>query len=164
MPGTEPDLEKLLDALVRARVEFIVVGGVCAVLHGAPVSTFDLDVVHARTPENLDRLANALEQLGAHYREKPQIRPDAVRLDTPGHHLLMTDHGPLDILGSLTGGGGYTDLIQHTESVDLGEGASVVILDLPTLVHLKKVLDRERDRAVLPILRKTLEERGRKES
>jgi hypothetical protein len=45
-----------MQTLADHRVEFIVIGGVCAVLHGAPVTTFDLDVVHSRTPENLNRL------------------------------------------------------------------------------------------------------------
>ena len=36
---------ELLQSLVEGNVEFIVVGGVAAVLEGVPVSTFDLDIV-----------------------------------------------------------------------------------------------------------------------
>jgi hypothetical protein len=59
-----------LEVLARHHVDFIVVGGVAAVLNGAPVSTFDLDIVHARTDANLDRLMHALGELEAHYRDQ----------------------------------------------------------------------------------------------
>jgi predicted nucleotidyltransferase len=52
-------------------------------------------------------------------------------------------------------------LLKHTEEVDLGEGIQVIILNLPTLISMKEQLGRDRDRAVLPILRKTLQERHR---
>jgi hypothetical protein len=56
----EADLEALIEALVNAQIEFIVVGGAAAVLHGAPTTTQDLDIVHHRTPENIARLATLL--------------------------------------------------------------------------------------------------------
>lgn len=48
------DLARLIQALGDGGVEFIVVGGAAAVLHGAPITTRDLDIVHRRTPENVD--------------------------------------------------------------------------------------------------------------
>lgn len=161
MRDPEPDFEAILTALAEAEVEFIVVGGVCAVLHGAPISTFDLDLVYSRAGENLSRLERVLRDHKASYREKPEMRPDASLLDGPGHHLLMTKYGPLDLLGSTVGGQGYAELLPHTEQVDLGGGTRVRILDLPTLIRVKEELGRDRDRAVLPILRRTLEERRR---
>jgi len=98
--------------------------------------------------------------MGAFYRENPSVSPDALRLDGPGHHLLMTRYGPLDLPGSITGDEGYPELVTSTDEVELGLGAPVRILDLPTLIRLKEALGRDRDRAVLPILRRTLEERG----
>jgi len=160
MPDPEPDFEAILKALGGAGVEFIVVGGVCAVLHGAPVSTFDLDLVYSRRGQNLARLAGVLRTLGAFYREKPAASPDASLLDSAGHHLLMTESGPLDLLGS-TVGGGFEELLPHTEQVDIGGGTRVLILDLPTLIRQKEQLGRDRDKAVLPILRRTLQERQR---
>jgi hypothetical protein len=54
----------ILQTLVEHRVEFIVVGGVCAVLHGAPVSTFDLDqeTAHEKDQAVLAILRRTLEQ------------------------------------------------------------------------------------------------------
>ena len=162
MSDPKPDFEAILKTLASADVEFIIVGGVCAVLHGAPVSTFDLDLVYSRTSDNLDRLATVLEKLAAFYREKPMISPRASRLNGPGHHLLMTKFGPLDLLGSVVGGLGYWELLKETEEVELGGKIRVRILNLPALIRLKEQLGRDRDKAVLPILRKTLEECQRK--
>src|SRR5262249_23771540 len=54
------DFKALLRILSGAGVEFIVVEGVAAVLHGASRVTFDLDVVYRRTSDNIDRLVLAL--------------------------------------------------------------------------------------------------------
>ncbi len=77
MQSSIPGFLEILKVLTRRRVDFIIVGGVSAVLHGAPVTTFDLDVVHARDPENVTRLLSALEELEAVYRVQPerQSRP-----------------------------------------------------------------------------------------
>ena len=53
------DFAAILETLSANHVDFVVVGGVSAVLNGAPISTFDLDIVHSRAPENIDRLLQA---------------------------------------------------------------------------------------------------------
>ena len=50
MKKPKPDFLAILQTLVVHRVDFVVVGGICAVLHGAPIATFDLDLVHSRHP------------------------------------------------------------------------------------------------------------------
>ena len=60
------DFIKILKTLQTHDVEFIIVGGVSAVLHGVPVTTFDLDILHLRTIPNVDKLVNALQKLHAH--------------------------------------------------------------------------------------------------
>lgn len=101
MTGAPPDFKKLLTILTENEIDFVVVEGVCAVLHGAPVTTFDLDIVHARDPANVDRLLDTLRRLNAYYRSQPErrLRPDRSHLESAGHQLLMTDHGPLDVQG-----------------------------------------------------------------
>jgi predicted nucleotidyltransferase len=73
----------------------------------------------------------------------------------------MTRAGPLDLFGALTQGRSYGDLLAHTVEVLIGPGLTVKVLDLSMLVRLKEELGREKDTAVLPILRRTLEERDR---
>ncbi len=65
---------EILTILSNRDVEFIVVGGVAAVLHGADFMTRDVDIVHRRSPENLQRLLGALEELEARYRSRPDLR------------------------------------------------------------------------------------------
>jgi hypothetical protein len=143
-------------------VDYIVIGGVAAVLNGAPISTFDLDIAHSRTEDNVLRLLAALAELGAYYRKKPdqRIRPDQRLLSGPGHHLLMTSAGPLDVIGAVVTGESYEDLLADSASVNLGQDLSVRVLGLRSLIRIKEALGGERGRAVLPILRRTLEEQA----
>ena len=160
MPDPSPDFATILRVLLEHEVHFIVVGGVCGVLHGAPIATFDLDIVHSRTPENVDRLLSALEGLNARYRGQGQrqINPQRSHLSSPGHQLLITDAGPLDLLGAIGGGLTYQDLLSRTTEMEIGSGARVRVLNLDALIRIKEELGQEKDKAVLPILRRTLEE------
>jgi hypothetical protein len=143
------------------RVDFIVVGGIAAVLEGVPVHTFDLDVVHSREPGNIGRLLAALESLEAAYRARPELRPDVSHLASPGHQLLMTRFGPLDVLGMIGRSRTYDDLLPHTHELEVGEGLRVRVLNLETLIAVKEEVAGERDLAMLPIMRRTLEEKRR---
>jgi len=147
--------------LATHEVDFIVVGGVCAVLHGAPVTTFDLDVVHDRDAANLDRLLAALKELEAVYRGRGSQRllPTSAALAGSGHHLLMTAGGPLDLLGTIGAGRGFTELVGHTVAVEV-ETMHLRILDLKTLVQVKEETAREKDLLTLHILKRLLEEGG----
>ena len=154
------DFRAILQTLSAHEVEFIIVGGVSAVLNGAPISTFDLDIVHSREPDNLSRLTKALTALDAYYRFHPdqEIRPDKPRLDSPDHQLLMTQHGPLDVLGSIGSDQDYGDLVDHSIRLEIGDGRAVRVLDLDMLIAIKEQLNTAKDRAVLPILRRTRDE------
>jgi hypothetical protein len=152
----------VLQKLVDYQVEFIVVGGVAAVLTGAPVNTFDLDVVHSRTPENLTRLVKALRELDARYRHRPEFRPDESHLATNGHQLLKTRFRFLDVLGAIGSGRTYTDLLPHTELVELSPELRIRVLDLETQIAVKEETGGEKDIAVLPVLRRTLAESRRR--
>lgn len=157
------NFEQMLVALAEADVQFILVGGVCSILHGAPLLTTDVDIVPNREPDNLLRLEHALRALNAYYREHPpgRILPEAARMAGPGHHLLMTSVGPLDVLGVVAGGRDYAALLPHSSEVKIADGIAIRIVDLPTLIQLKSEAGREKDRLVLPILRRTLEETER---
>lgn len=79
MSQPQADQESLIDALVAGGVEFIVVGGIAAVLHSAPSSTRDLDIVHARDAENVERLMAVLDQLDARVRDRGRPSPGPAR-------------------------------------------------------------------------------------
>ena len=154
------DLGALLEALLSAEIELIVVGGAAAVLHGAPVTTQDLDVVYRRSRENLDRLEALLERIDATVRDPAgrRLRPNRSHLEAGGMLRLDTDHGPFDPMATLGDGRGYEELRPHSEVWRFGD-REVRVLDLPTLVEVKAEAGRAKDRAVLPILLALLRER-----
>jgi hypothetical protein len=160
-----PKFLEILKVLTRHRVEFIIVGGVSAVLHGAPVTTFDLDVVHARSRENILRLIAALEELEAVYRNQPgrQLRPGESHLTGEGHQLLLTKFGPLDVLGMIGKSRTWEDLAGHTRSMEIEPDVVVRVIDLETLIAVKEELGFPKDAAVLPILRQALREQSERE-
>jgi len=147
------DVGELLRRLADAGVEFIVVGGAAAVLHGAPITTEDLDIVHRRSPENVSRLKTLLDELDARVRELANRRlpPQESALLGDGHVLLSTRLGPLDCLGTLIDGRGFEELVSHSESIK-DEGAEFLVVDLPTLIELKTKTGRAKDRLMLPVL------------
>jgi hypothetical protein len=154
------DFLKILELLERHEVQFIVVGGVGAVLQGAPINTFDLDIVHARDARNVERLESALIELGAYYRAQPsrRLRPARSHLESPGRQNLITNLGPLDVLGSIGHGRTYESLVEYTVPMRAG-AASVLVLDLATLIAAKEETAGEKDRAVLPLLKAALARR-----
>lgn len=151
------NLSSLLAILRRNGVRFVLVGGVAAVVEGAPVSTFDVDIVHARDPRNVARLLDALGELEGRYRVRPELRrkPTAELLAGEGHHLLMTRYGPLDVLGVIGKRRAFDSLIARARRRKLG-AFFVSVLDLETQIAVKEELGFAKDRAVLPTLRETL--------
>lgn len=163
MTRAAADFFRILQVLTAHKVEFVVVGGVGAVLQGAPISTFDLDLVHARNARNIEVLEKALGELNGYYRGRGEQRlvPGKDQLRSPGHQLLMTDAGPLDLLGEVGDHLGYPELLAQTMTIELDEGEQVRVLELEALLELKEKLGRDKDQAMLPVLRRTLEERDR---
>ncbi len=150
-----------LQALSEGGVDFILVGGVAAVVSGAPINTFDLDIVHSRTETNIGRLLAVLEALDAVSRIQPErrLKPSASHLAGSGHLNLITRYGPLDVLCTIGHNLAYEDLLPHSEELDMGEGLRIRVLDLETQIAIKESIGGEKDRVVLPILRRTLEEK-----
>jgi len=154
-------LDEILDELRSNQVEFILVGGMAAVLHGAPIATQDLDIVHRRTPENIDRLLHVLTKIDAIFRGQPagrKLAPTVVELGGRGHLNLKTRLGPLDILCELEGDLSYEDLLPHT-TVFRDGAVELRVLDLETIIKIKSAVNRAKDRLVLPILIAALKEK-----
>ena len=112
----------------------------------------------------MDQLLRALESLDAYYRMQPErrLRPAVSHLSSPGHQLLETKFGYLDVLGHIGRGRTYAGLLDHTIEMDLGDGLRVKVLDLETLIAVKEEVGHEKDLAALPVLRRTLLEKRRR--
>lgn len=158
-----PDLIELLRVLSKADVRYIVVGGVAAGVHGALRPTLDLDVVYARGRDNVARLAAALEPYRPYLRGAPSGLPFVLDEQTILRGLnftLVTTLGDLDLLGEVTGGGGFEQLRAAAESIDI-EDFRCLVVTLPTLIALKRAAGRGKDREALAELEALLEERDR---
>src|SRR4051812_31322389 len=105
MPGQSTnDLLALLSSLAKAEVEFAVVGGTAAVLHGSSTATYDLDVVMPFDLANCERLLEAVQSMHPRLSHPPDKRPlslSAEELSSFKNLYLATDLGRLDVLGSL---------------------------------------------------------------
>ena len=151
-----PSFREILELLNKHEVEYIVVGGVAAVIQGAPVTTFDLDALVKVSDDNAERLSRALEELDARYREhQSTIRPTKEDILAGGHLLLLTRAGPMDVLGFIGDENRYEDLIDRSSEVAMTVGAFRV-LDLEELVRQKRNSDRAKDRAMLELLEEVL--------
>lgn len=156
-------LGDILITLAQHRVEFVVVGGMAGALQGAPVQTFDIDIVYARDEANIMRLLGALRELDAVFRTDARgLRPDESHLRSPGHKLLRTTHGALDVLGTIEEETGYEDLIPDSVELEV-VGVVIRVITLERLIRIKEKLTRPKDVAMLLVLRATLGEsrRGR---
>ena len=147
------DLGDLISALCSGGVDFIIVGGAAAVLHGAPITTVDVDIVPEQSAANVTRLLEALRALDARIRDPAgrDLRPTEALLVGTGQVLLSTRLGPLDVLCRLHDGRGYSELLAGAvEMTD--EQRRIRVLGLPELIDIKSKTGRSRDQMVVPIL------------
>jgi len=159
------DFPKLLSVLSRGGVEFIIVGGFAGTLHGSSVPTRDLDVVYSRDLENIGRLVEALGSLSPRLRGAPPGIPflwDRRTIERGLNFTLVTDLGAIDLLGEITGGGGYGALLPHTVRIEVF-GIECACLTLEKLIEVKRAAGRPRDFQAVADLEALLEERDREE-
>jgi hypothetical protein len=157
---SNPSFRRILELLEQHGVAYVVVGGVAAVLQGAPVTTFDIDALVKVDAANADRLLAALAALEARYREHDrEIRPTREDVLAGGHLLLMTNSGPLDVLGFIGQGKRYEDVADAAATLDVG-GLRVRVLSLEALIENKRALGRDKDQAALRLLETVLRKRS----
>ena len=160
------DLKRILKQLTNFEVEFVVIGGVAAAAQGSVRPTFDLDICYRRTPENLERLAEALAPLHPKLRDVPNDVPfqwDARTLASGLNFTLQTDAGAVDLLGEVTGLGTYDQVLAASEIMEL-YGMPVRVLTLEGLIAAKRATGRPRDQEHLLELEALLELRKRTSS
>jgi hypothetical protein len=151
--------EKSVHALCDAEVEFVVIGGLSANLHGSARITFDLDVCYSRSTANLKRLVAAL----APFHPRPQGFPpelpfvwDETMLRNTTVLTLQTDLGEIDLLAEVAGLGSWEDVRSRSIVVEAFD-RRISILDLRSLIEAKRAAGREKDLAALPELESLLE-------
>jgi predicted nucleotidyltransferase len=145
------DPEPALRALSGGGVDFVVVGGIAAVLHGSSALTTDLDIMFASKKENLERLGRVLVDLEARLRgveEDVPFMPDAGTLRRIDVLTLETSAGPLDLLRVPSGAPAYAILRRRAERYDVG-GFEVLVASLEDLIAMKQAAGRLKDLAAV---------------
>jgi hypothetical protein len=153
--------EELFACLDRHKVDYILIGGLAAVLHGSPLSTVDADICPSRDAENLRRLAAALDELDARVRTPDSAEGilfprDAVFLSRVEMLNLVTRAGDLDLSFTPAGTGGYTDLAATASTMRIRD-VSVRVAALEDVIRSKEAANRPKDLRTLPTLKQLLE-------
>jgi hypothetical protein len=139
----------LLRALARHGVEFVVVGGVAAQIHGWSSATVDLDIAVSTDQSNVDRLNRALASVGAGQGTIGQFGT-----------AFTTSFGRLEIVRRADGIGQYANWLAHAREHELGRGLVVAVAAPADVLRSKEAAGREKDLAALPQMRRDFEKSG----
>lgn len=142
---------EVIRLLGRHEVRYVLIGGLAAITHGAPLVTQDVDLCYARDPENLTHLADALREVRAELRGADPglpLRLDAKTLLMGDSFTLTTDVGWMDILATPAGTSGYDDLARTAEPYDLF-GHRVLVAAIEDLIRMKRAAGRTKDLLVV---------------
>lgn len=159
------DPERLLKALARRGVRYVLIGAVAARLQGFPRLTADADITPARDEENLERLAQALRDLKA--RVYTESVPEGLPFECTGDALarastwsLVTSAGRLAVAFEPSGTAGYEDLATSALRFK-AFGVEVRAASLEDIVRSKEAMDRPKDRQDVAILKELIRSRKR---
>ncbi len=156
------DPECIFRVLQDHDVEYVLIGGLAAVLHGSPALTNDADIVPLKDAPNLERLAAALRALEARLRVLDS--PDGIRFDPHPALLqsmaslnLTTRCGDLDLTFSPAALDDYDALVAHSVVFEIA-GMRIKVAALADIIRSKEAAGRPKDHATLPVLHALEEE------
>lgn len=160
--------ERIFETLNRHDVLYVVIGAFAANLQGWPDATLDVDVTPDREVRNLQRLAAALAEMNSVALDDegdplPDWPLDDQHLRMQNRTLVETCYGELDIVMNPAGANGYADLVRDARPYQVAEGVTVLVVSLRRVIESKEVVDRPKDRGVLPRMREILEEQESRE-
>jgi predicted nucleotidyltransferase len=143
--------DDILRRLTARGVDFVVIGGIAAVLHGSAQATYDLDICYATDSGNLEALGGALVELKAQLKgveEQVPFVPDARTLNRVEVLTMTTELGEVDMLARPSGSPGFEALRRHADRFDL-DGFSVLVASIDDLIAMKSAAGRHKDLATV---------------
>jgi hypothetical protein len=157
------DFAGVVGLLVDAGVEVVVIGGLAAQAHGSARITQDTDFLYRRTRENIERLTIALAPCQPYLRGAPPGLPfvfDSRTVERGLNFTLTTKLGDVDLLGEVSGIGGYDAVLPHATKLPVF-GRLALVLDLPWLIRSKRAAGRPKDIEAIAELEALLAEKER---
>lgn len=144
---------EILLTMARFEVEFVVVGGLAAILQGSPLPTYSVDIAWKPGERNRGRLLVALSKLNA---MTLTAVPDteAALEDGADPISFYTSCGHIDVYRRLAGFASFGDLRRNSVGIELGEERAVRALTLRGIIHSKVAAG---DMRQLPAIEATLE-------
>lgn len=166
MKGKMLNLKEILNTLKKNNLHFILIGGQAAVVHGSAYLTHDVDVCYARDKENLENIVKALKAFNPFLRGAEKDLPfifDAETLQKGLNFTFSTDIGAIDLIGEVSGIGGYDEVIKYSETLEI-YGMQCHVLTVEGLIKSKKAAGREKDRIVIKEMEALIQIKRRKEN
>lgn len=139
----------------RCGIDAVLIGNAAAALHGAPVTTVDFDFFFRRTPANVKRLKALAQDLGATILRPYYPVSELFRLSRDADGLQV------DFMGAIEGIRSFEGVRARSRPVTLADGVVVRVAALADIIKSKRAAGRPQDRAILPLLEKTLEQETR---
>ncbi|MFH1873977.1 MAG: hypothetical protein ABH859_02185 [Pseudomonadota bacterium] len=143
------NFEKLIKKLLDHKVEFVLIGGFAATVHGVSLLTQDIDICIPFTKENLEKIISALQDSNPIYREnKIPLSNSAEKLSKLKNLYLTTDFGSLDLLEQVAGLGPYQNLLPQIIEIELFDHKCKV-LNIDALIKAKQQMNRPKDKETI---------------
>lgn len=149
------NLNDLLKRLLDHNIDFVLIGGFAGVVHGSTQVTQDLDICAVLSEDQIKKLRAALKDLSPIHRMNKNAKISFLEKPQKGEKIqnlyLETEAGILDVIQEVAGVGDFKTLKQNADEIELfGKLCKVISLD--DLIKVKKTLNRNKDKSILPEL------------